>query len=147
MKLLAFLFALIPVSAIAGSPIVIERCALDRGAAGNAADVLVCSVTNRSDTPVASFGYSLRAADSDRTVPWVDLKNETLFISGGVEPGETIQVRMQMISLPDRADRDRLEFTVVPLVAIDANGEKINEFDATPNEALSDALTDALSFD
>jgi hypothetical protein len=111
-------------------------------------DVATCQVTNDTETAIASLRYAYRVVEEGREVPWLtegyDGFMGSLFTSipGGIEPGETVPVRMQVRSLPERADPERVRYVFEITEAADVNGDPI-EFFREPGPPMTDAEWDA----
>ena len=122
-------FALVMCAALAGGPagaagVEISGCVRDIDVtAGIAMD---CDVTNGAVVAVASMKYRVVAAQTDRTVPWLN-QQLRIVVPGGIEPQETR--RLTFVSgpfgMPDEADASKVIFIVTPVEAYDVNGALI----------------------
>lgn len=124
------LWALLPisiaVSAEANEQVIhLENCSildrfLERGSV-----IMECDTTNSSETPVRNFSYSYTTKTKGRTVPWDSHEGAHAWVSGGIEPGETVKVLLRAGSLPSRASLDGIVVDLSPLIAFDVNGDPI----------------------
>jgi hypothetical protein len=89
--------------------------------------VMVCDVTNLTQVAIAEIRFAHKYTQKDRTIPWVDTGPNsprwTKVIEGGIEPSETVSLWLEMPSVSDRADLTLLEFSILPVLAINAKGE------------------------
>lgn len=91
-------------------------------------DIVVCDVTNLSGTAIAAIEVNRLMTEEGRTVPWYDDRGDRLFpryISGGIEPSEIAQIPFQFGFIPSRADEEKLKFQVLPVRALDIDGNVI----------------------
>ncbi len=81
---------------------------------------VMAEVTNNLDYAIAGIGVEYTIADPNRTVPW-ETEDAFTAISGGIEPGETVEVTLSMTDVP----KERLETAVVTATPIEvADHEK-----------------------
>lgn len=123
MKLIIVL-ATIAAPVWAGSPdvVAIENCTIH----DSIDQMIVCDVTNKSDTAIAAISYSLLFTQEGRAVPWVDTRDKrhgSISIDGGVEPGETIRHWLLTPPISDRADIPAMRLSVIPSEVIGADGK------------------------
>jgi hypothetical protein len=130
MKFLVFLAAIAasPLQAEIEDAVQIDGCAfVDRIVGGEG---LNCDVTNLSDTAIAKIGYAFLITQEGRSVAWMDTRGDNsrrnaMQISGGLEPGETFEASFWSIHLSERADRSKVDVSVIPTFAIDWEGNTI----------------------
>jgi hypothetical protein len=129
MKFLVFLAAMTasPLLAEIGDAVQIDGCVLVES---NWGERMNCDVTNLSGTAIAQIGYAFLITQEGRSVAWMDTRNDNsgrnlLQISGGLEPGETYEFGFQFSYLSERADRSKVDVSVIPTFAIDWEGNRI----------------------
>ena len=129
MKVLVFLAAIAasPLQAEIKDAVRIDGCVFVDGSLGEG---LNCDVTNLSETAIAQIGYAFLITQEGRSVAWMDTRNENsgrnrLQIAGGLEPGEAFEFGFPFRYLSERADRTKVDFSVIPTFAIDWEGNTI----------------------
>jgi hypothetical protein len=129
MKFLVFLAAMTgsPLLADIEDAVQIDGCAFVDSVMGEG---LNCDVTNLSDTAIAKIGYAFLITQEGRSVAWMDTRGDNsrrneMQISGGLEPGETFEASFLFIHLSERADRSKVDVSVIPTFAIDWEGNTI----------------------
>jgi hypothetical protein len=130
MKVLVFLAAIAasPLQAEIEDAVQIDGCAFVDSIIGG--ERLNCDVTNLADTAIAQIGYAFLITQEGRSVAWMDTRNDNsgrnlLQISGGLEPGETFAFGFRFMYLSERADRSKVDASVIPTFAIDWEGNTI----------------------
>jgi hypothetical protein len=91
-------------------------------------DIVVCDVTNLSGTAIAAIEVNRLMTEEGRTVPWHDDRGDRIFpryISGGIEPSEIAKIPFQFGFIPSRADKEKLKFEIIPVRALDIDGNPI----------------------
>ena len=99
-------------------------------------EVIVCNVTNTSTTAIAALSYGVALTEPSRTVPWLDTTGKppraasAIPIPGGIEPGEMLPITfLNPGNIPDGADSDKIDISVVIAEARDVNGIPITSGD------------------
>lgn len=91
---------------------------------------IFCDVENLSDTAIAEFRTAITITEEGRTIPWVaDNYQRTPKIAqvpGGIEPGETRNLWIWQVSVPEGANWEKLRVNVQPIWFADINGAEIS---------------------
>lgn len=85
-----------------------------------------CEATNLTETAISLLSYSRVTKDRNRTVPWSTVDLQRIRISGGIEPGETVEIAVDAGFVPTRASRDTLIIVVEPIAVFDVNENEIH---------------------
>ena len=141
MRNILWAFLLAPLPAWAGEPaaihIKVETSALsvsDCAATGQGSmpkhAFFQCEVTNVSDVAISALTRGVTIYEPGRTIQWMPEEEhgrriEQNTIRGGIEPGESMTFTLRFLSLPNRADPSKIEFTMHFTQAFDANGNPI----------------------
>lgn len=92
---------------------------------------MTCAATNAAGPAVASFTYGITVREDGRSIPWGEAGSPGLpprssgLISGGIEPGETVELFLIAPDIPKRADRSKLILDVEVYEVRGADGQPI----------------------
>lgn len=89
-----------------------------------------CGAANVSDAAISAVTYGVTAYEPGRSIQWmgeheIDIRIRKEYITGGIEPDESMTFTLRFLSLPDRADPSNIEFTMHFTEAYDAEGEPL----------------------
>lgn len=123
--MLGLLFSVI--AAATSAPVTISNCELDQ-TFGSGRTIMYCDLTNTGTVAIAEIHFKATTRDANRAIPWS--KNDgwprgRMEISGGLEPGETINQLMMLPETPPRAPVETLLVDLYEIKAFGANGEPV----------------------
>ena len=105
------------VTAASHAPVTLSNCEM---ADLRGQTAMRCDLTNTGTEAIASIRFRAVLRDENRTVPWAATpgsSTETVAISGGIEPGESLSELLVLPSIPERAEKETLRIEILDLRA------------------------------
>lgn len=112
-------------------PVSISNCGEPDHAWSSQRMAIECDITNNHRSlAISGLNYRVTIRDANRQVPWAetsDLFQDSISISGGIEPGETIRKHLVFVAPPEDAPRETMIVEFKSLEAIGPSGEKLGQ--------------------